>query len=70
MKKIGKVSEYNGFYGKIVSDDNENYILLKEEIIGDGKINKLDSVVFVNDEYNKDDIHQKVARFVKKISIK
>lgn len=70
MKKIGKVSEYNGFYGKIVSDDNENYILLKEEIISDGKINKFDNVVFVNEEFNKDDIHQKVARFVKKISIK
>lgn len=67
MKNIGVVKEYNGFYGKIENLKGDNYILLKKEIMGNDQINKLDVVSFVPENYTKDDIDEKIARFVKKL---
>ena len=67
MKDIGVVKEYNGFYGKIENLNGDKYILLKKEIKGNEQINKLDVVSFVPENYKKNDIDEKIARFVKKL---
>ena len=41
-------------------------MLLKNDIMEDEKINRLDQVSYVPDSFTKDDIDEKVARFVKK----
>lgn len=67
MKNIGIVKEYDGFYGKIVNLDGNEYILLNKEIMDNNDINKLDVVSFVPENYQKDDIKENMARFVKKM---
>ena len=63
MKNIGVVKEYNGFYGNIIDLEGKQYILMDKNIMENNEINKYDTVLFVPEEYKKNDI----ARFVKKI---
>ena len=67
MKEIGKVKEYNNYYGTIVDEKGDKYLLLKEQIMNDTEINNMDIVSFVPEEYKKNEVDQKIARFVKKI---
>lgn len=66
MKLEGIVKEYNGFNGKIVDKFGDSYLLLKEEIVDDKIINKLDVVTFVSEGYKINSIDGKIARFVRK----
>ena len=70
MKKEGIVKEYNGFNGKIIDNCGKDYLLLKEEIINNEVINKLDTVTFVPEKCNLYNNYKEVARFVKKKEIK
>ena len=69
MEDIGKVKDYNNYYGTIVTESGETYLLLDEEISNNNKIKKADLVSFVPETYEKKDIKENVARFVKKIDI-
>ena len=66
MKKEGIVIDYNGDNGIIETNMKEKYILLREEIVSDEELNKLDMVSFIEDE-NKNNIDYKIARFVRKL---
>ena len=66
-KKIGTVTDFNGYYGKIVTEDNEEYILLKDNIYNNDEIKlyKGATVSFI-DESKNDNSTIRIARFVKK----
>ena len=70
MKIEGIVKEYNGFNGRIIDDFGRDYLLLKEEIINNEIINKLDTVTFVPEKCKIYNNYKEVARFVKKKEIK
>lgn len=70
MKIEGTVKEYNGFNGKIIDNLGKDYLLLKEEIINNEKINKLDTVTFVPEKCKLYNDYKVIARFVKKKEIK
>ncbi len=68
MKKTGVVIDYNGYNGIIETSLNERYILLKEEIVSDEVLNKLDQVMFVPDNKKYEDYDYNIARFVRKLT--
>ena len=68
MKKTGVVIDYNGYNGIIEKYLNERYILLKEEIVSDEVLNKLDQVMFVPDNKKYEDYDYNIARFVRKLT--
>ena len=68
MKKLGVVIDYNGYNGIIETEMKERYILLREEIVDDETLNKLDKVVFVPDNKKDDEYEYNMARFVRKLS--
>ena len=70
MKVIGKVFEYNGYTGYILSNDGKEYLLLKHEIINDNKLQKSDEVVFVAEEYKNSLYKKDIARFIRKLDNK
>lgn len=70
MQEIGKVTEYNGYYGKIVGLDNREYLFLKNQIMTGEKINPLDDVSFVPENYLNGKFKENIARFIKKYNKK
>ena len=62
MREFGKVKEYDNYYGKIITADGEEYLLLNSQIIDNQDIKQLDYVTFVPEIYKK----KSIARFVKK----
>ena len=70
MKDIGKVKEYNDYYGVIINEKGDKYLLLDKEVVEGDKIKESDLVSFVPEYFEKNDVKQKVARFVKKIDLK
>ena len=68
MKKTGVVIDYNGYNGIIETSLNERYILLKEEIVSDEVLNKLDQVMFVPENKKYEDYDYNIARFVRKLT--
>lgn len=68
MKKTGVVIDYNGYNGIIETSLKERYILLKEEIVSDEVLNKLDQVMFVPDNKKYEDYDYNIARFVRKLT--
>ena len=66
MKEFGKVKDYNGFYGNVIDENGEKYLLLKEQIIGKEKLINDDLVTFVPEVYEKNEIKEPIARLVKK----
>ncbi len=68
MKKQGIVIDYDGYYGIIETTKKEKYILIREEIINDEELNKLDRVMFVPEVKEYEDEKYNMARFVRKLS--
>ncbi len=64
MKLVGKLIEYNGFYGKIKCVDGVTYILLEKDLI-DKEINVGDNVYFEGEHFNNLEADTDMARFVK-----
>ena len=64
--KYGKVLEYNGSSGYIISDNGIKYILLSQNIV-DEDIKKDDYVSFREEIYKTVEIEEFIATFVKKI---
>lgn len=62
MKLYGKVVEFDGFCGKIIGADNQEYLILKEEI--NGTIKKNDLVMFVPEKFEDPELSKKIARFI------
>ena len=60
-EEIGTVINFNGYTGRIKTD-NEEYILLDNNIIKDEEINNGDIVIFIPEEIN--DVL--IARYVRK----
>ncbi len=70
MKEIGKVKEYNGYYGKIIDREGKEYLLLDNQIVGNEDIQQLDAVTFVPENYNNSEVNKDIARFVRKLEKK
>lgn len=66
MKKKGIVLEYDGYYGKILSDGNE-YVVLKKDIINFELLNVNDEVTFIAEKVVLTNEERLIARFVSKI---
>ena len=66
MIKYGKVIEYNGSSGYIISDDGNKYILLAQNLVNDN-IKENDYVSFKEERYKTVEIDELIATFVKKI---
>lgn len=64
MKNYGKVTEYNGLYGKIKSVDGNNYTLIDKNII-DKDIKISDNVMFESEVHKTPEININVAKFVR-----
>ena len=64
MVKKGVVSNYDGYNGKILGNDNTIYELFQKNTLDD--LRKGDKVTFEVEEYNGLEIKKKVAMFVKK----
>ena len=47
MKDIGKVKEYNDYYGVIINEKGDKYLLLDKEVVEGDKIKESDLVSFV-----------------------
>ena len=68
MKQIGVVIDYNGYEGIIETEAKDEYILLREEVVSNDVLKKLDKVSFVPDNKRYEDGECNIARFVRKIS--
>lgn len=68
MREIGKVRNFDGYFGEIINDNGEIYLLKKEEVEKDITINNNDIVSFVPEHYKNSELDKKIARFVKKIA--
>lgn len=66
MKNYGKVTEYNGFYGKIKDNLGNDYVLLKKNLV-DKQIKENDIVIFEEEKIQTPELEMNVARFVKKL---
>ena len=60
-EEVGVVDKYNGYTGKIKTD-NKEFLLLDKEIVNNEKIIENDEVKFIPEKVN--DIN--IARFVRK----
>ena len=64
--KIGYVKDYDGKIGNIVTEDNDIYLLLGNDIIDNITLTDGDLVSFVAEEFQVFDTKTKIARFIKK----
>ena len=67
MKQEGVVIDYNGYDGMIETVKKEQFILLREEIVDDEALNKLDKVMFVPEYKQYESSEYNIARFVRKL---
>ena len=65
-KLIGKIIKYNGSSGLIVDENNNQYLLLNHNIVGNEKINVDDIVSFLPEVFKTIEIEEKVATFIEK----
>ena len=70
MKEFGKVTEYDGYYGKITNQEGKEYTLFNKEVMDNEQLDKYDVVSYVPEEYHNDLVDENIARFVKKIEKK
>ena len=70
MKKTGVVIDYDGYTGIIETETKERYFLIREEIVNEVELHKLDNVMFVPEEKKYEDAEYCVARFVRKLGTK
>lgn len=61
MKEIGKVTNYNGYDGTIISQAGEEYLLLNTQIKEEKSVEQGSLVIFVPETYKN---KVKIARFV------
>lgn len=62
MKMYGRVISFDGFFGKIIGIDNHEYLILKNEVIGNLKEN--DFVVFEGETFKEYELSKNIARFI------
>lgn len=67
MREVGKVRNYDGYFGEIINEKGDIYLLKKEEIEENSIINNNDLVSYVPEHYKNSEIDKKIARFVKKV---
>ena len=65
MKINGIVKEYDGYCGMITNEQNQEYLLLKKEIMNGIELQVNDEVSFIPEEVPTTTEDRKVARFVK-----
>ena len=63
MRMSGKVISFDGYVGLIMGIDNEEYMILKNEIVDNIKIN--DMVIFEPEVYEDLELKKRIARFIK-----
>lgn len=69
MIKYGKIIEYNGSSGEIITSEGIRYILLEQNILyNDPKVD--DFVSFKEEIYETPEIFERIATFVKKLEEK
>ncbi len=66
MIKYGKIIEYNGCSGEIVSSEGIKYILLSQELLYE-EVKIGDIVSFKEEIYKTPEINEKIATFIKKV---
>ncbi len=64
--KYGKIVNYNGSSGYIISEDGVKYLLLAQNIINDD-VKEGNYVSFKEERYKTVEIDELIATFVKKI---
>ena len=62
MKLIGKVIDYNGYDGYIITEDGNKFILSSKDIMGNQILKNDDLVIFNPEKYKE----HNVARFIAK----
>ena len=62
MKMYGKVIFYDGYFGKIIGEDNQEYLILKRNVIDNLKEN--DYVVFEGNIFKDCELSKNIARFI------
>ena len=65
MKDYGKVIKFDGYVGIIIDKEGKEFLLLKQEIVENNKIQEGDSVIFNPEIYENGIIKKDIARFVK-----
>jgi len=63
MKISGKVISFDGYIGLIMGIDNEEYLILKNDVVDNIKVN--DIVIFEPEVYEDLELTKKIARFIK-----
>lgn len=62
MKTYGKVISFDGYFGKIIGIDNQEYLILKNEVKSDLKENDL--VIFDRELFQDNELSKNIARFI------
>ena len=70
MKEVGKVKDYNGYFGTIVSPEGNEYLLIKDEIIDNSKLEEEDLVSYKPEIFEDIEENKNIARFVRKYNKK
>jgi hypothetical protein len=67
MKNYGKVTVYNGLFGKIKGVDGLDYVLLDKNLVDNG-VRVLDNVEFESEVFQTLEVELQMARFVKRFA--
>ena len=67
MKNYGKVTQYNGVYGRIKGVDGVDYVLLDKNVV-DNCLSEFDNVEFEPEEFKTPEVKMKMAMFVKRLT--
>ena len=67
MKNYGKVTQYNGVYGRIKGVDGVDYVLLDKNVV-DNRLSEFDNVEFEPEVFKTPDVEMKMAMFVKSLT--
>lgn len=66
MKKQGRIINYNNCSGYIEDDKGNKYLLLSQNVLYEGA--KVGDIVSFNvEEFNKAEVHEFIATFVRKM---
>ena len=66
MKMMGKVISFDGYFGKIIGLDKNEYIILNHEIHNNIKEN--DIVMFEIEKFQDIEVNKNIARFITSIT--
>lgn len=62
MKLIGKVISFDGYTGKIIGMDKNEYLILKQDLISSLNVN--DFVMFEPEIFDDLELKKNIARFI------